>query len=522
MRLPRRHAWAMVAVVLVVVTAAVTYMVVVASPEVLEPGGRSSVHEGIDCHRCHVEGEGVEDELCLDCHSEVEELVWHKEAGGGEDCAECHYEHVDGDYITDLTQVPAHPPRGVDLIGTHVGVRCVECHYAAAVEAECAFCHERFIEGTHEVGFTSQCDLCHIQSIWDVEYDHLLEKAECLECHGEDPDHAYPGYLEYTDNCSLCHAVDVWLLPTYDHEPLGDAQPCVLCHPTSLCPDWGSRSANCSDCHTDTGWLPPSMDHDLFGPTCERCHSDRLPAEHLSEAERAPMGCQDCHEAGTSWARRVDHGNHTSPCVQCHGPQPDLHGRAYADDCGWCHVPEGRDLLKPHPAQEARCVQCHVVEHEGGDPERSVDARHAEACSACHLAGVAWDVQDIDHDALGQGCSDCHAAPHPAIGGWRAACGVCHGTDHWVPVLVDHDRFSEDCLACHVTAHPNGKDQFSQTCTVCHGTDDWTVRTWDHDLANASAIHCSKCHDDIHRGTLGILCEDCHATDTWETEVITP
>jgi hypothetical protein len=178
--------------------------------------------------------------------------------------------------------------------------------------------------------------------------------------------------------------------------------------------------------------------------------------------------------------------------------------------------------LKPHPPETEVCTQCHVVEHEGGSVEFSVDVAHSEDCAACHVAGTDFNVPLINHTILGQDCSACHETTHDPIGSWDVACGVCHDTEYWVPVRADHDVLGEDCLSCHPTAHPNGKDQFSEDCTLCHVVDDWTVRDWDHSKSNETDIDCVNCHDDIHRGTLGIECEECHVQDTWETDVIDP
>ncbi len=519
----RRFIWLVITLGVVLGTALVTYTLAINSPEEVQPGELSTAHEGIDCMRCHDAYDGVTDGLCLDCHEDVLRMVWHDEAGGGEDCTECHYEHVDRDYITDLTEVPAHPERAIELEDSHLFVRCNECHWSAKPEPECAGCHQRYIQGTHQVGFTEDCELCHVQLSWEVEYDHDDEVAECLDCHGEDPDHTYPGYLELNSTCDACHEVDVWVMQKFDHDALDLTNvSCQLCHPQSLDITYGARSDDCSDCHLNTSWTPQRVDHEAIEPPCVRCHENDLPAEHLDPFRLAPLDCDGCHEAGVNWNRQVQHENHTQPCIQCHGEASQLHEGPYADDCQWCHVTDYRNVLKPHPAQDFDCTLCHPVEHEGGDPVYSVDASHALSCGACHLAGTDWNVPLIDHTLLGKDCYSCHVPVHDPIGGREVPCAVCHDTEYWLPARADHDLLGEDCLACHVTVHPNGKDQFSQDCTQCHDTGDWANRTWDHDLANASGIECVSCHDDIHLGTLGILCEECHTTDTWETEVINP
>lgn len=520
----RRLIWLVITLAVVAGTALVTYTLALQLPEEMAPGDLSTAHQDVDCLRCHRAYSGVQDDLCLDCHEDVKDKVWHTEAGGGENCVDCHYEHVERDYITDLTQVPPHPDRDIELTGVHTPLRCNECHWTAATPSECADCHDRYIGGTHLVGFTDQCDLCHDQGTdWEVDYDHDLEEAECVDCHGNDQDHLYPGYLEFDPTCEACHAVDLWLMPVFDHEAINVSNvSCQLCHPSSLDLTYGSRSADCDDCHLNASWTPQVIDHERLDPPCLRCHEGDLPTEHLDENQYTPLDCEACHEPGVSWQRMVDHENHTQPCIQCHGGSADLHGLVYADDCQWCHVTDRRDILLPHPPQSEDCTKCHVNQHEGGDPVASVDASHAALCGACHLAGEDWNISAQDHDLLGRDCAACHEPAHAAIGGREVGCAVCHDTEYWLPTVVDHDLMGEDCAACHVTTHPNGKDQFSEQCNLCHVTDDWSERTWDHDLANESAIECVKCHDDIHLGTLGLICEDCHTTDTWETEVINP
>lgn len=516
----QRLVWIVIVLAVIIGSAAVTYAMVVGNPTGMEPGPRSVAHGGLDCNRCHEAYSGTSDDLCLDCHADTIDMVWHSEARGDEDCAKCHYEHVGRDYITDLTQVPDHPSRDIELTGLHGAIRCSECHYTEVTEGECANCHERFIGGTHQVGFTTECQLCHLQSRWEVVYDHDGEERECLECHGEDPDHTYPGYLEYTDDCGVCHEVDMWLVPEFDHEGVNAS--CDMCHPTSLDPLWGGTSSDCSHCHMNTSWTPQQVDHFQIEPPCLRCHSEDVPPEHLSDLQLAPLECDSCHVPGESWNRKVQHIRHPQPCTQCHGTAAEVHEGPYAEDCQWCHRTDQRNILKPHPDQTWDCTLCHATEHEDGDPVRSVDAAHARECASCHIAGTDWPLLDIDHDALGQNCYSCHNATHGQIGGHLVACDMCHNTSYWVPTRVDHDALSNDCQACHVTIHPNGKERFSDQCTLCHATDDWAVRDWDHHLSNASDIDCVQCHDDIHRGSLGIVCEDCHVTDTWETDVINP
>ena len=122
----QRLVWTFIVLGVIIASAAVTYAVVVGDPSGMEPGYRSVADQGRDCNRCHEAYSGTSDDLCLDCHADVADMVWHDKAGGGEDCAECHYEHVGRDYITDLTKVPDHPSREIELTGLHGAIRCSE------------------------------------------------------------------------------------------------------------------------------------------------------------------------------------------------------------------------------------------------------------------------------------------------------------------------------------------------------------------------------------------------------------
>ncbi len=517
----RRLIYILLAVIAIIAAAVSTYLVVVATPAVLEPGDRSSSHDDIDCLRCHAEYEGVSDDLCLDCHEDMTDRDWHVETRGQEACAKCHYEHVDADYITDLTQVPPCPREDLLRHGKHSRLRCVECHVAnGAVEEDCAFCHERYIGGTHAVGFVPDCSLCHETTIWEVDYDHDEEEVYgCADCHGADPPHKLEAYNEWDEDCSVCHGTEVWLLPEFPHDDI--LEPCDACHPASLDIPWGGTSSNCSHCHDIYAWSPPRIDHDVLELACDRCHVDERPPDHLELSVLGVMDCDACHGV-ERWNRTIDHELYIVACLDCHQLEEEDHDDEYAEDCQFCHGTEHWEVGLSHPGILSECTMCHPDAHEGGDPEDSVDAAHSRLCAACHVPGESWELLVIDHGPLGLDCAACHVSTHEPIGGREAGCEACHGNVTWLPTSVDHDVLGEDCLACHVDPHPNAYDQWSGDCTLCHAQDDWAIRLWDHEPRNETDTPCVNCHNDIHLGTLGILCEDCHTTDTWETDVITP
>jgi len=522
----RRLLLALGSIALMLVTALVTYLYATGSPAVLEPGGRSTAHAGIDCTRCHDQYRGTPDGKCLDCHADAANQTWHTLSGGGVDCTKCHYEHAGRDRLTDLTVVPA-CPRGPNLTGAHDGLRCVECHRTGEATEDCAACHEMYIGGTHLVGYVTDCKLCHDQDTWVTSFDHAKGVGQgsgtgalpCSDCHAADPPHALPAYTTWSADCAACHATDRWVLPAFPHDDV--KEPCEQCHPASLDAKWGRTSGSCTDCHTVLSWTPPAVDHLRLDTDCTRCHEGDQLATHLTAAELGGQDCDACHLT-SSWSRSIDHATYPGTCTQCHVEDRSAHGFAYATDCQWCHGTDHWQVTATHPAADADCISCHPDPHAGGDAVAHVDAEHSALCGACHVGGTNWTIMDVDHALLGDDCAACHVDPHGAIGPSSANCAMCHGTDAWVPLVADHAQMGTDCRSCHESPHPNAWDRWSEQCELCHNTVDFGVRSYDHAVSNVTGVPCVNCHDDVHKGTLGLDCAHCHAVDTWETEVITP
>jgi hypothetical protein len=74
----------------------------------ISPGDLTTAHaklEGMsNCTKCHVLGEKVVNSKCLDCHTEIKNLMdeekgYHSSADvKGKDCVKCHSEHNGRDF----------------------------------------------------------------------------------------------------------------------------------------------------------------------------------------------------------------------------------------------------------------------------------------------------------------------------------------------------------------------------------------------------------------------------------------
>ena len=106
----------------------------------ISPGKLTESHahlEGLsNCTKCHLLGEKVSNEKCLDCHREIAARI--KDRKGyhfspvvrANDCSKCHSEHHGRNFqmIHLDTGEFSHAETGYDLLGAHAGLSCKVCH----------------------------------------------------------------------------------------------------------------------------------------------------------------------------------------------------------------------------------------------------------------------------------------------------------------------------------------------------------------------------------------------------------
>jgi len=506
----------------------------------ISPGKLAESHahlEGLsNCTKCHVLGEKVTNEKCLDCHKEIATRIkagrgYHASAENrAKDCFECHSDHhgrkfqmihFDADKFD-------HTLTGYNLHDAHAEQSCRNCH------------KPEFITDPQVKSKSST---------------YLGLDQKCLSCHGD----YHQGTL--SSDCSSCHDFRVFRPASkFEHQNTrfklrgkhADTE-CVKCHKVSLHNGTemqefaGVSFKNCTSCHKDI--------HDnKYGQNCSQCHSEVsfLKIKQINNFNHSTtnfplMGkhqfvtCANCHKSGYKSAVKYNQ------CVDCHA---DYHNRQFAvqgrsPDCSDCHSTLGFERSD------------FTIERHNQAAFKLTGAHLATPCFDCHKKSGKWSFREIGMD-----CIDCHSDIHEPYLDKRyyeeASCESCHSSNRWSDINFDHSKtnfalegahLSQSCRSCHFNTDDDGiqYQQFSElssSCVSCHqdvhngqfedlgGTDclkchsyaDWTASNFDHDGTafkldgRHKDLACIQCHRPVARAGItyteyklkNYACESCH------------
>jgi len=518
-------------------------------------------HKDLKCAQCHTHDKGgwsakyewpnLKTNQCLSCHKDHhQDKPPHQSRGTN--CAQCHNQQA---WRTDKFN---HEFSNFKLTGAHAGLKCVECHTAAAQKSKkgvvkpdrfaglkpaCASCHKDVHQFGRMVvqglGPLNQCNACHTDKAWeDVKnFDHGTTRFKL------DGQHAKV-------NCKQCHGPSEKKAAVYKWPALGE-KTCATCHATPHAREFSKelQSKRCTECHTTAGWqnMVPGkgIDHaqtrfPLTGAhaqvKCSDCHGTR-PNQKFKFPSVNTKFCVDCHQDTHQgqFSRRLP----SKDCASCHGTDtfkstlPFDHSRtrfALAGphkslDCAKCHKPSGpgatTQFLMPKVTGET-CVACHADTHAG---------QLGTKCMDCHKANT-WKPVEFDHGLASSfplkgkheavACNKCHKQGAFAVGGKRVSA-------------VKYKSMDAQCVSCHKDNH---RGNFGSKCAQCHTERAWNITRDFHKNFTLTGVHysvqCSECHkdgrkltglsrdcaachlkDDVHSGTLS-NCQECHRQQYWE------
>lgn len=461
-------------------------------------------HGWTPCASCH---EGAHDApptftgestVCVDCHrADYERSTAPGHHTFPTDCTMCH---------GNTTWAPSFFVHDWPLTGSHIGVRCENCHVNATqtppdytnTPSECDGCHhDDYLSSPypgHEA-FPTTCADCHQTTTWKT--GSFTHPWPLTGAHGTTP-------------CSSCH---VGTPPVY----AGIPQECDGCHHDdylrSTHPGHQLYPLTCESCHATAAWRPSTFDHDTFpllgahGRTgCANCHGD--PPIFAG----TPRDCYSCHDGDFASSTYPQHQLFPHDCTQCHGneswkPASFVHsfpltGGHFGVACASCHGNPPTYLGTP-----SDCVSCHqddftratmtVDSHSTYDPAM---------CTTCHT-NVGWRPSVFNHPWPLIGvhatteCTNCHTGSPPRYQGTPMNCVDCHATD----------RPRGDA------AFP-GHSSFPNTCGDCHTSFTWQGASFDHPwplVGVHATTACANCHTGSPPRYAGtpMDCQSCHAAD---------
>lgn len=418
------------------------------------------------CSLCHQPLTSLQAELCMECHSNINEQVNIKDSLHGrlEDvlqCAECHADHQGREHDLRLGSLGDfdHSMLAFSLIWHKVDyslelIECLDCHVAdnhfSVSNSACTICHSgsdgEFIL-THVGDYGDGCVDCHDGLDSMARFDHansdfqlegVHQELGCVECHVEGQ------FQNLPDDCAACHA-----------EPAEHS---------------GIFGADCAACHDSSSWKPADFNGSAFTHNNDTRFNLDL---HKIDFNGTAISCQSCHQ--------------------------DEIDEFTLESCFGCHAFEDQVFMVQHQVElGGSCLEC----HDGVDRMRNfdhqevfpLDGSHGEIeCQACHVNQLYQGTPDA--------CKDCHAEPEIHLGFFGLTCEYCHKTSSWYPAQLtqhtfpidhgDHQGESE-CQTCHVVTYSE------YSCYACHEhlPEEVQDKHSDLNLLASELSRCTECHLD--------------------------
>ncbi|MBT3383081.1 MAG: cytochrome C [Prolixibacteraceae bacterium] len=458
----------------------------------LSPGELSRAHthlEGLkNCTQCHVLGEKETTSKCLECHTEIQNLInnnkgYHASSEvEGKNCAGCHSDHhgLDFEMVRFDDETFDHKLAGYELEGKHNKIKCIDCHKKELIQNNISQ-----KKGETYLGLGTECLSCH------DDYHQKTLSNNCVSCHNQDAFKPAPGFdhsktkfqligKHQNVDCAKCHKIE---------EQNG----------TRFQEFTGVEFANCTDCHED-------VHKNKFGNDCRKCHDEfsftqiksmstfnHEKTNYPLRGKHINLDCKKCHKG--SYTRPVKH----TRCTDCH---TDYHENQFAEN-----------------GQSPDCAECHSVENftpsnytieKHNLSDFILDGSHlASPCFVCHKTEDKWNFANLK-----TGCIDCHENIHQNYLDEKympeSDCKTCHSTSVWNEVKFDHNTTDFALLGKHA----------GLTCRECHFSTDSEENlqqqfVWENQ-------ECTNCHNDIHFNQFeengGNTCESCHTNDNWKPD----
>lgn len=508
----------------------------------ISPGELTKAHaelEGLsNCTKCHVLGEKVTNQKCLDCHKEITSLVkasrgYHSSSDvKGKDCFKCHSEHHGRNFqIVKFDEKNfGHAKAGYELKGAHAEAKCEDCHASKNIsneilrlrkktflglEQNCASCHEDF----HQKTLGEDCGSCHL----------TIDFNEAEKFEHNNARYRLTGAHQNVD-CNSCHKTEQKNGKKFKLFRGVKYAACVDCHKDAHNGKFGN---DCAKCHSTSSFKQineKGFDHSktnfaLIGlhkkVECKECHKDTSTKKLKYEK------CNDCHK--DYHLGEFDIGLKKRDCVLCHdeyGFAPSsysiekhqttkfpLSGAHFAVPCRECHFSNEEEEHK-FKFEKLECIVCHENIHR---EELRKDFLKDNGCEECHST-ESWKAISFNHEKT----------KYQLIGKHRIiSCSDCHLSKEQ-PKKHLFMSVMKECSDCHLDIHNKqfiveGKTE----CKQCHDSNSWFIEKFNHDSARFKLegthlkVDCVKCHRQEIINTKPIViykfedisCKSCHQNE---------
>ena len=458
----------------------------------LSPGELTNAHANLEglknCTKCHVLGEKETTSKCLECHTEINQLInndrgYHSSSEvKGKKCAECHGEHFGRNFkIVKFDKNSfKHDLTGYNLEGIHAETNCTDCH-----KKELVINNISQKKGATYLGLETDCYSCH------ADYHQNTLSNNCLTCHNQNSFVPANGFNHDNTNYKL--------IGTHNNLECNSCHPIENRNGTTFQKFAGIAFENCTSCHKD-------VHNNKFGNDCLKCHNEisfsqikNLNTFNHENTNFPLLGkhvyidCKECHKG--SYTQPIKH----NLCSNCHS---DFHEKQFiknntSPDCSECHTVE---TFSP---------SFYTIEKHNLSGFQLDGSHLATPCFVCHKKEDKWNFAN-----LGTRCVDCHENIHKNYMDEKyipdANCKDCHSNSIWTEITFDHKRTNFQLLGKHKNI----------SCRDCHfkqNEEGITVQQFKMEIEG-----CENCHADIHYKQFEIesenKCEKCHSFTNWDAE----
>ncbi len=505
----------------------------------ISPGELSNVHshlEGIsNCTKCHILGEKLSNDKCLDCHKELKLRIsqnkgYHSSSEvKGKQCAVCHSDHHGKDFqIIHFDEKNFnHNLTGFYLTGAHSKKDCKECHNSKFIanqsikrkkftffglNSNCISCHK----DVHQKTLSSNCNFCHDLNAFKPasKFNHNSYRYKLTGKH-------------ITVDCIKCHKIEIKNGEKYQNFKGLQFKSCVNCHEDIHKNKFGQ---NCTQCHTNESFLTIKGINNF----------DHSKTKYILEDKHLTVNCKLCHKA--KYTTPIKHNK----CYDCH---KDYHNGEFnkaeiTTDCSECHSLKGFTFTT------------YTIEKHNKSSFTLQGAHTAIPCFDCHKKNEKWKFREI-----GKKCIDCHKNIHQNNISNKYYpdndCQSCHSNYRWSEISFDHNKtnfkllgvhkiqtcrkchfnlkndgtiqqkfvgLSSNCVNCHTDKHFNQFEKDGITdCTRCHEFENWKAVRFNHNNTlfkldgKHEKVECKKCHKTTENNKnnyilykISVKCESCH------------